>query len=149
MYQTIKFLHILSAVIALGFNLSYMVWMLRGQRQVEQLHFALRGIKLLDDWFANPAYILTLMTGLGMVYLGGYNLLDTAWLSYSLGLFGLMGLVGFGLYTPALARELRALERHGHGSEQYRRAAQRQRFIGMLLVGMALSVLLLMVIKPF
>jgi len=64
LFTTIKFIHILLAIIAFGFNATYAIWITRAQRHPEHLDFALRGVKILDDYFANPAYLLLLASGL-------------------------------------------------------------------------------------
>ncbi|RPI52111.1 MAG: DUF2269 family protein, partial [Chloroflexi bacterium] len=52
-----------------------------------------RTVKLLDDRMANPAYILSLITGLAMVFMGEWPL-TTPWILLSLVLYVLLVLVG-------------------------------------------------------
>ena len=73
-YEILKFFHILFAIIAVGFNASYGIWLARAARERDHEAFALRGVKLLDDRFANPAYGLLLVTGLLMVWVGDLDL---------------------------------------------------------------------------
>jgi uncharacterized membrane protein len=148
MYLTLKLIHILAAIVAVGFNLSYLVWLVKGKAQPDNLLFALRGIKFMDDWLANPSYLLSLATGLFMAYLGNFNLLEIKWLLVSLILFGFMGVVAYGFYTPALARQIRVLQASGPQSAEYRRAEQRQTWVGLLLFTLALALVALMVLKP-
>jgi hypothetical protein len=54
------------AIIAVGFNASYGTWLARAAREPEHQAHVLRGIKVLDDRFANPAYALLLVTGLAV-----------------------------------------------------------------------------------
>src|SRR2546428_99754 len=57
LFVLLKFLHVLLAIIAVGFNATYGVWLARVAREpVPTQSFVLKGIKRLDDWFANPAY---------------------------------------------------------------------------------------------
>ncbi len=42
------------AISAIGFNASYGIWLARAGREPEHLGHVLRGIKTLDDLFANP-----------------------------------------------------------------------------------------------
>ena len=52
-FVIVKFFHILLAIIAVGFNASYGVWLARLAREpVPTQSFVLRGLKRLDDWFA-------------------------------------------------------------------------------------------------
>ena len=69
-YTVVKFFHVLLAIIAVGFNASYGIWIARASKEREHELHVLRGIKILDDRFANPAYGLLLVTGLIMVRLG-------------------------------------------------------------------------------
>ncbi|MCU0450809.1 MAG: DUF2269 domain-containing protein [Bernardetiaceae bacterium] len=148
MYLTLKLIHIVAAIVAVGFNLSYIVWLVKGKAQPEHQLFALRGIKLMDDWLANPSYLLSLITGLLMAYVGNFNVLEIKWLLVSLSLFGLMGVVAFGFYTPALARQIRVWQQNGPQSAEYRRADQRQTVVGLLLFALALAIVAIMVLKP-
>jgi uncharacterized membrane protein len=90
----VKYIHVLAAIVAVGFNISYVVWILRAQREPVHTSFALKGIQLIDNRIANPAYGLLLMTGLLMVFLGGYSL-TTLWIDIALVLFVVLVLVGF------------------------------------------------------
>ena len=51
----------------LGANLTYGVWLARAARESQHLAFALRGVKILDDRIANPAYGVIFLTGMAMV----------------------------------------------------------------------------------
>src|SRR2546428_12935836 len=81
-----KFLHVLFAIIAVGTNATYGIWLARaaGAPQATQSH-VLRTIKALDDRFANPAYVLLAVTGAPMGPLGGLRC-PTFWTAGGLGL---------------------------------------------------------------
>src|SRR5256885_15823956 len=71
LFLIIKFLHVVLAIIAVGFNATYGVWLARVAREpVPTQAFVLEGVKRLDDWFANPAYVLLAVTGVTMVFVG-------------------------------------------------------------------------------
>jgi uncharacterized membrane protein len=74
LHPYIKFVHVLLAIVAVGFNASYGIWLARAAREPAHLGHVLRGIKMLDDRFANPAYGLLLVTGLANVFIGGIPL---------------------------------------------------------------------------
>src|SRR5256714_13466090 len=103
LYPYIKFLHVLLAIIAVGFNASYGMWLARAAREPAHLGHVLRGIKTLDDRFANPAYGLLLLTGLANVFIVGLPL-TTPWIAGALALWLLPLLVGAALYTATLRR---------------------------------------------
>jgi len=68
LFTLLKFLHVLLAITAVGANVTYGVWLSRAARDPRHLPFALRGVKMLDDRLANPAYALLLVTGVAMIY---------------------------------------------------------------------------------
>jgi len=55
LYSILKFFHVLLAIVAVGFNASYGIWLARAAREPQHELHVLRGIKILDDRFANPA----------------------------------------------------------------------------------------------
>ena len=63
----LKFLHVLLAIAAVGTNLTYGIWLSRAAREPRHLEFALKGIMVLDDRFANPAYSPLFLTGVAMI----------------------------------------------------------------------------------
>ena len=70
LYLILKWFHILAAIVALGANLTYPLWLVLAQKKPESLVFTLRTVKSMDDWMANPAYVLSFFTGAGMMFLG-------------------------------------------------------------------------------
>ena len=147
LYLVLKFLHVLLAIVAVGFNASYGVWLARARRHPEHLGHTLHGVKFLDDWFANPAYVLLLLTGLAMVHFGRVPL-GTFWIAASLVLWLVTAGIGLGLYSPALRAEIRALETHGPSSPEHQRLARRATAIGIANVVPVVLILVLMVFKP-
>lgn len=146
-YEWLKFAHILLAIIAVGFNASYGIWLARAARAPEHEPFALRTIKTLDDRFANPAYALLLVTGLLMVWQADIPL-STFWISTSIGIYAAVILLGLGVYTPTLRRQIRAFDEGGPDSPEYRRLSTRGSVVGILLAIMVIVIVFLMVTKP-
>ena len=147
LFTTIKFIHILLAIIAFGFNATYSIWIIRAQRNPEHLDFALRGVKILDDYFANPAYLLLLVSGLTMVLIAGYSL-TTFWLLSALILWFVAIVLGYAVYTPTLSRQIRVLAKAGPQSEEFRMLSTRGAVVGITLAVLVLLILVLMVFKP-
>jgi uncharacterized membrane protein len=147
-YAFLKFLHVLLAIIAIGFNASYGIWLARAAKapQATQSH-VLRTIKFLDDRFANPAYGLLLITGLSMVASASIPL-SKLWIAGAIGLYVMLVFVGFGVYTPTLRDQIRVLESEGPGSEEYQRLAARGRKVGFALAIIVVIIVFLMVTKP-
>ncbi len=146
-YHALVFIHVLSAIVAVGYNATYAVWLTRGGLQREHLAFALRGIKFMDDYIANPAYFLLLLTGTTLVALSGrpWNQL---WIELALGLWVVLLVLAYGGYTPALARQIRVLGEVGPDDRAYRSADARQTALGVALSTVALVIVGLMVFRP-
>ena len=148
LYQILKFIHVFAAIIAVGFNFSYIVWLVKGKIEKEHLLFSLKGIKLMDDRVANPCYGLALITGFAMAYIAGYNILTVPWIFYPLVLFGIMGILAFGFYSPTLKKQIKIVEEYGGDSPEYKAMEKRQMLVGGILFVLAVSVIAIMVIKP-
>jgi len=148
LYTAVKFLHILLAIAAVGFNASYAIWLVRARNHPEHLDFALRGVKFMDDYIANPAYIGLLITGLAMVLLLPWNLLHSFWLEAAIVLWAIVALLGYGVYTPTLSRQIKVLAAKGAKDEQYKWLDQRAQRIGPALGVIVIVIVGLMVFKP-
>ena len=147
LYLLLKWIHVLSAIVAVGANLTYGVWIARASRQPEALPFTLRGIKLIDDRLANPAYGLLLLTGLLMVLTFGWPW-TTPWLLSGMFLFALVIMLGLLGFTPVLRHQIEALESEGSQSASYLALARRSTILGIVLAVLALTIVFLMVVKP-
>jgi len=147
-FQFLKFIHVLLAIVAVGFNASYGIWLARAAKapQATQSH-VLRTIKFMDDRFANPAYGLLLVTGLFMVFSAGITI-SRLWIAASIGLWLVLVFVGLGTYTPTLRDQIRVLESEGPGSDEYQRLAARGRTTGIVLGIIVIVIVFLMVTKP-
>lgn len=148
LFTAIKYIHILLAIIAFGFNATYAIWIQRAERHPEHLDFALRGVKFLDDYVANPAYLLLLVSGLGMVFVAHYNVLTTFWLLAALIIFAVAIALGYGVYTPTLRRQIQVLAAGGQKSQAYQALSLRGTIVGITLAVLVLLILVLMVFRP-
>jgi uncharacterized membrane protein len=145
-FLLLKWLHVMSAIVAVGSNVTYAVWSVRAKTEAEHLGFALRGIKFLDDRVANPAYGLLLVTGLIMAFTT-YSI-STRWILGGLFIFVVMAVVAVTVYSPTLARQIKALDTEGAASAAYRAADARARGVGMFLGLLAVIAVFVMVFKP-
>lgn len=146
-FEVVKFLHILMAIIAVGFNISYGIWLTRAAREDQHALHVLRGIKILDDRFANPAYALLLVTGIIMILISPFELV-TFWILAALGIYAVLIVVGAAMYSPTLRRQIAVMETEGSGSAAYKRLAARGRTVGIVLGVLVLVIVFLMVTKP-
>jgi hypothetical protein len=69
-YLWLKLLHVLAAIIAVGTNVTYFVWLRLVRNSPTDHAFILNGLFTLDRRLANPAYILLPLTGIIMVLIG-------------------------------------------------------------------------------
>jgi uncharacterized membrane protein len=148
LFVVVKFVHVLLAIIAVGFNATYGVWLTRVAREpVPTQSFVLRGIKRLDDWFANPAYVLLAVTGVTMVLLGELRF-TTFWIAGGIVLWAIAVALGFFVYTPMVRNQIHSLETAGPESADYKRYAANARFLGIALAVIVVAIVFLMVTKP-
>lgn len=148
LYELLKYIHVVLAIVAIGFNISYGIWLARAAQDAQHAPFVLRTLKLLDDRFANPAYILLLVTGFGMVFEADIPIFDTFWIATSLGLYVALIVVGVLFYSPVLRRQTEIAESGMADSDDYRQLSKRNAAIGGVLVLMVLTIEFLMVTKP-
>ncbi|HEY0614935.1 MAG TPA: DUF2269 family protein [Candidatus Elarobacter sp.] len=147
LYLTLKFVHILLAITAVGANFTYGVWVARARRHPEFAVTALRGIAFLDTYIANPAYVLLLPTGAAMVAVGKIGF-GTRWVSWAMGLWIIAIAIAYLLYAPVLRRQIGIIAEHGMDSAEFRATEGRANaMIGALSV-IVLAILVLMVYKP-
>lgn len=147
LYSLLKVVHILLAMVALGANITYGLWISRASRNPEALPFTLRTIKILDDCIANPSYGLLLVTGLAMLFSGNLPI-TTPWILSSLVLYGTVVILGLLGYTPTLRRQIELAETLGPQSVEYATVARRGTILGMLIAVLVVAIVFLMVTKP-
>ena len=145
-YTILKWVHVSMAIIAVGFNASYAVWLSRVARSPEHQAYVLRGVKVLDDRFANPAYGVLLLTGLWMVAISPWEI-TTFWILTALILYATTVFLAAAVYTPTLRKQIETLESEG-STEAYRRLAMRSRVTGIVLGVIVVAIVFLMVTKP-
>jgi uncharacterized membrane protein len=146
-FLLIKWIHVLSAITAVGANITYGIWMARASRQPDVLPFVLRTIKTIDDRVANPLYLLLLITGLTMAFILPIPL-TTPWLLTALILYAIATLLGMLVFVPVFRQQIRLLGTEGFQSERYQALARRARILGMLVGIDVLIIIFLMVVKP-
>ena len=144
-FLLLKSLHVLSAIVAVGANATYGIWSAFGKRSGTELGFALRGIKVVDDRMANPAYGVLLVTGLIMAFTT-YDIVRT-FILIGLGIF-FIAAVGGQLYSATVAKQIQALDRSGAQSPEYAALDARARGIGIFLAVVLVAVVFVMVFKP-
>jgi uncharacterized membrane protein len=147
LYNLFKWLHILAAIVALGANITYGFWLSRAAQSPEALLFTLNTVKALDRRIANPAYGVSLLTGLILVTLGHWPL-TASWIDIALILYFSVFLLGFFVYAPAFRRQIQLAETPGPRSPEYAAAARRGTILGVLVTLIVVVIVLFMVTKP-
>ena len=146
-YTLLKYVHVVLAIIAVGFNISYAAWIARATREPGHTSYALRGVKMLDDRFANPAYGLLLVTGILLVWIGDLDF-GALWISASLGLYVVTVLVAVLGFTPTLRRLIAIADASGPDSPEYAAGRRRAMTLGGVATLLVLTIEFLMVNKP-
>lgn len=147
LYTNLKYIHVLSAIVAFGANITYALWLTRAEKYPESLTFTLPTVKIIDDWVANPAYVLLFPTGWWLASLAGWPL-TKPWILTALILYIVVSIVGLGIYTPNLKRQIALAESVGSESPEYKKISFRTTTIGIVLNILVLIVIYLMVVKP-
>lgn len=147
-YQLWKLLHVLSAIVAVGANVTYFVWLtaIRGRPQLAQ-SFALETIAKVERRLANPAYAILPLTGVIMVLTSQLGF-TTFWIAVAIGLYVAMGVVGGALFTPSLRRLTAIVNTEGPDAPGYAEEARRTTVRGTIVVLLVVAIVALMVLKP-
>ena len=143
----LKVIHVIAAIVAVGANVTYALWLNRAKHDPAHLTFALRGIKSLDTFVANPAYVVLGVTGPAMVLAGAFSFTQ-GWIIVSLVLYVVVAVLGIAVFAPALRRQAAEAERDPT-SASYLQAERRTTLLGALTTAVALVIVVLMVSKPF
>lgn len=141
------FIHVLSAIIAIGTNITYIALLAEAKRDQSSVVYTLKTIRLLDSRLANPAYIVTLISGLVMAFTAPFPL-TTPWILSALILYLVIFILGILVYAPAFRRQMHLAKNEGAQSQAYQAAAR----YGNILIGvvtvLAILIVFLMVVKP-
>ena len=147
LYELLKFIHIASAITAVGANITYGVWNVMGAREPVHMGFMLKGIRFLDNRIANPAYGLLFLTGLAMIFIGHWSI-TSLWIIVAVILFIAVAAIGGGVFTPLLRNQIRLADAGDTTSAEFTRLANRSRMLGPILGLIVVVILALMVFKP-
>jgi uncharacterized membrane protein len=149
-YLLLKLVHVIAVVAFLGNISTGLFWKAIADRtgRPEIAAHTLRGIILSDRLITIPSIVVILIGGFGAASLGGWKILGTGWILWSLVLFIIAG-VAFGPVSRA-QRELAELASAGTSltSEAYRKLSRRWEIWGTVALVTPLLALVLMVTKP-
>ncbi len=145
-------LHILGAVVALGFSLSYGIWTARADvAGAAERVFALKTISWIDKRLTTPAFIWQAITGTILLGLLDWNWLKQSWLEISIGLYVLLTVLAITRFAPLHRQQIALAELLAAGEKvetEYRSTAARAQRWGVVVTLLTVSILILMVTKP-
>ena len=147
LYLFLKWLHVLGAIVAVGSNLTYFVWLRLGSRSSSSMKFALTGIKFLDDRIAMAGYAVLVVTGLLMVWVNRLPLL-TPWIIVPIVLLVVVSAVAAAFFSPSLQRQITLVDSPGPYSVEYKSVSRRVIVSGAVISVLVVAITFLMVIKP-
>jgi uncharacterized membrane protein len=151
-YLLLKLVHVVAVVAFLGNIFTGLFWKAIADRtgRPEIVAHTLRGIILSDRLITIPSIVVILIGGFGAALVGGWTILGTGWILWSLILFIIAG-IAFGPVSRA-QRELADLAAGGGpglvASESYRRLSHRWELWGTVALVAPLLALVLMILKP-
>lgn len=146
-FLLLKLIHVVSAIVAVGANVTYTFWLARAQRDRVHLVFVIETIRALDRRIAIPAYVLLLASGVLMVLNGAYSF-TTGWIVAAIGLYVLTFALGIAAFGPTVRRQL-AEARRDRSSSAYADLARADQRLTVVTLGLVGVIVVLMVTKPF
>lgn len=110
MYLFIKLLHVIAVIAFLGNITTGLFWHRHAARTRDPklLAYTMDGIIRSDRFFTVPGVVVIIATGFAAAIYGGYPILRTGWILWTLILFIVSGLI-FMIRVVPLQRQLRAL----------------------------------------
>jgi hypothetical protein len=154
-YVWLLFAHVGAAMVGLGPSFVYPRFGQAAAQQPAHALFALRLSRALSTRWTHPLALIVLLTGFGLIWRLGYDVMATGWLLVSIVLFLSSFLYAAFVQNRDLARTLAIIEQGPPPElpvslqEELGRLRRRIRYGGMFMRGVVVVVLLLMIAKPF
>jgi uncharacterized membrane protein len=145
-FLMLKLVHVAAAIVAVGANVTYAVWMSRAHRDRDHLVFVIEAIRFLDRRLALPAYVVVLVTGVLMVAGGVYSF-RTGWIVAAIALYLLAVVIGIVAFAPTIRRQLEEARRDPT-SAAYGELARRNNLLTVITLAVVAAIVVLMVTKP-
>ncbi len=154
MYLALKLLHLVAVIVFLGNIVTGLFWKAHADRTRDPrlIRHTLLGIIGADRLFTMPGVIAIIVFGVGAAQMGGFPLLRTGWILWSLVLFTVSGLA-FMIQLVPLQRRMAALAAAGaEGGAMdwtaYHALSRRWDFWGAVALLTPVAIAALMVLKP-
>jgi uncharacterized membrane protein len=149
LYTTLKFLHILLTIVAVGYSMTFGLILSRAAKASQdgrELKYALRTVRLMS-MIANVCLVLVALIGVGMVHLQGYSW-AAKWIHGSAALFLIVLALGIFGQAPMAKRRMAVLEAHGPSDPEFIKLSKRSAMLGGIAGLITLTIIWLMVAKP-
>lgn len=154
MYLWLKLIHVLAVVMFLGNVATGVFWHRHAlaTRDARLIAHAMDGVIRSDRLFTMPGVLLIIASGVFAAIQGGFPILGTGWILWTLVLFGISGAV-FGMRLAPLQRRMLKHAQAGAASGAfdfvgYHRLSRQWDLWGAVATGTPLVGLALMVLKP-
>lgn len=110
MYNLIKMLHVLPAVVFIANIFIGLFWMIFAVRSKDKkiIHFAVRSVNILDKYLTIPSVVLLILFGTIMMSSGNYSFFKMPWIFWSSVMILISGLI-FGIILTPQQRKLEAI----------------------------------------
>jgi hypothetical protein len=145
-YMLMKVLHILLAIVAVGFSTSFGIILATAAGNLDATRFALGLVRRLER-ITRVAFIGLIASGLLLGWMGELSW-RSLWLMGSIVLSFAAFTIAMTLAVPTLKAQIALAAQPAPPIDQLKRLAGRSRAVGMTLGSMSLIVLFLMVLKP-
>ena len=151
MYQLLKLIHVFAVIIFLGNIITGLFWKRHadGTKNQSIIAHTLRGLIRADRWFTVPGVVVITTAGIFAAVKGGFPLIRTGWILWSIVAFALSGLAFMWQVAPLQKRLLRMIE--GEAAPDwaaYRSLSLRWELWGLFATITPIVAVALMVVKP-
>ena len=144
------FIHTISAIIFIGNIVTAAFWKVKAEvsRDEAYIHKTAKNIMVADYVFTLPSIIALLVSGFLLAVNSNYSLVEINWLTISLALFIVTGVIWVTLLFP-LQRKMILYSGEKSNKSSYQKVSKTWDVIGIISTLIPIIILYLMVTKPF
>jgi len=150
-YLYLKLIHVLFVILFLGNITIGVFWKVFAQKtkDPDKIAFAFKGIIKADKYFTLPGVIGITLFGIGGAINGGFPILGTGWILWSIILFSISGISFMAKLAP-LQKQIAALasDKVKFNWDEYHKLVKQWDFWGFIALAAPFIAVILMVIKP-
>jgi uncharacterized membrane protein len=150
-YFILVLIHVIAVIIFLGNITIGLFWKMFAEKtkDPEKIAFAFKGIIKADRYFTMPGVIVITLFGIGAAMHGGFPILGTGWILWSIILFIISGIAFMAKLVP-LQKKLVAFasDKEKFNWDQYHKLAKQWDLWGYVALITPWIAVILMVIKP-